>query len=103
MRPIDGLALSAMATYLNAKCKDFASCKPDGTDCDGATLPSSPKFSAQLSAGYEFDIGIHKIGIHGSASYRSGTCYSPMNVSYLSQEGYWLFDSHVNFGITDNV
>lgn len=66
VRPVQGLHLSASATYLKSKVTGDYSATPDGSavynaagytgNFRGSTLPYTPKFSAALDAQYEFPV-----------------------------------------------
>lgn len=66
VRPVDGLNLSASATYLKSKVTSNYSATPDGLavynasgytgNFKGSALPYTPKFSANFDAQYEFPV-----------------------------------------------
>lgn len=66
VRPIDGLNLSASATYLKSKVSGNYSATPDGSlvynaagytgNFKGSELPYTPNFSANVNAQYEFPV-----------------------------------------------
>ena len=66
VRPIDGLNLSASATYLKSKVSGNYSATPDGSlvynaagytgNFKGSELPYTPNFSANFNAQYEFPV-----------------------------------------------
>lgn len=66
VRPMEGLNLSASATYLKSKVSGDYSATPDGSavynasgytgNFRGSQLPYTPKFSAALDAQYEFPV-----------------------------------------------
>jgi iron complex outermembrane receptor protein len=101
--PVDGLTLGGTFAYLNSKYRDFPNCTPAGGNCTGNRLPNAPRFSTQLMASYAFDLGDHTVTLSGNGSYRSAIDFSAMNVSYLRQDPYWLFDARASVGVTKNI
>lgn len=62
IRPMRGLNFSASASYLDSKAKNV----PVGAGFADFVLPNAPKFSSNVSARYEFDLGPGKASIFGS-------------------------------------
>ena len=80
-RPVEGLTLSANATYLKSKVKSNYSATPDGLavynasgytgNFRGSVLPYTPKFSGSVDAQYEFPVSSDWNGfVGGTATYQ---------------------------------
>jgi iron complex outermembrane receptor protein len=90
-RPMQGLTLSANATYLNSKVTSSYTATPDGLkvynaagytgNFQGSVLPYTPKFSGSVDAQYEFPVSSNlKAFLGGTVTYQgkeNTTFYTP--------------------------
>lgn len=113
VRPIEGLNLSASATYLNSKVSGDYSATPDGSlvynaagytgNFKGSQLPYTPKFSANFDAQYEFPMTQNfNAFVGGTAVYQGKQNTTFTNASLPADDfeirGYTTFD--LRAGIT---
>lgn len=114
-RPMDGLTLTAIGSYLDARydkfptaavSNGFAAFTPNKT-CVGPTcttnaagnyLNDASKWSGLLGADYTAGIGRYEAQFHIDYSYRSRRYFDPSNIRIASQRGYGLVNANMSFG-----
>lgn len=99
LKPMRRLTMGVNFSVLSSRYTDYPDCTADGSSCTGNHLPNAPKFSGALRAAYDFPVEGHLVTIQGTANYRSSIDYSPTNVAYLRQSGYWLLGSRADVGL----
>ena len=100
--PLDGLTLSANATYLDAKfTKPFL---PLGFDLEGRQVARAPKISGNLAFDYSAPIGDgFKLGLGGNVTY-SGRFFANNGtaIDYV-QRRFATLDGRISFGAENNA
>jgi outer membrane receptor protein involved in Fe transport len=115
-RPVDGLRISASATYLKSKVTSNYSSTPDGLtvynaagytgNFKGSKLPFTPEFSATLDAQYEFPVSSSwNAFVGGGLTYQTSqntTFVNPgLPASDFEIDGYALLDLRAGISSED--
>lgn len=110
-RPVDGLTLSAAATYLDAKVKNYEGTigffiddlglrQPITASFSGVQLPFAPKFQYSLRADYEFPIsdgmkGYFGAGMNGQSKSIGILTVSPADRDIYKIKAYELINANI--------
>ncbi|MFW2829428.1 TonB-dependent receptor [Sphingomonas sp. ID0503] len=105
-QPVTGLQISAAATYINTKIKEFVGFNQSGvlSDYSGFRFPFSPKLSIVAAADYEFPVSdtLHAfVGV--SSLSNSSTTASIGDIPQLRIKGYTLVDARLGLKSPDDV
>lgn len=101
-KPIDALTLTGNIGYLDAKYKDFfGDIYSTGTPVDATFLKlrRAPKWTWNLGATYEADIGPGKAWISGSVHYIGGHEITFLNNPNIRNDGQYIVDASINYQI----
>ena len=101
-RPVDGLTLSANATYLKSKVTSNYSTTPDGLavynaagytgNFKGSELPYTPKFSGSFDAQYEFPVSNSWNAFVGGTVTYQGTENTTFHTNVLLAQDFFIKD-----------
>ena len=101
MRPLAGLSLTASASYVDAKFRNFPNAQgPTGPrDLSGQPLTDAPKFSASLAGRYEIPVSAGlKAFIAGDIFYRSSAFTELTYDPNLVQGAYTKINARIGLG-----
>lgn len=116
-RPSRGLKFGANLAYLHGEYGDLNLCVDALGACTitvggatvlnpatnlnlkGNTIARAPTLSTLFSADYKADLGNGAISIHGEATYRSRTYFSPYQLDIQSSSPYWLANSSIRYDL----
>ena len=102
VRPIPELTLSAQAGLLRTKLVEYVPGIAAGLpDYSGNQLAMAPKTTLSLNADWRHPVGPGELGIQFNANYRSHQFFDNTNSPYAAQDGYWLENLRVSYGIQD--
>ena len=97
-RPVDGLYLSAFATYLDSKVKDVS--LPSGRVTD-ARMPQAPKLSIGGLIRYEMPVGDGTLALQTDWKYDSSQYFSTFNAPVDRQAARIVGNARVSYAFAD--
>lgn len=103
-RPVEGLSLTAAASYIDAKFRSFPNAEgPAGPrDLSGQPLTDAPKFSLSIAGRYEVPVSQNlKAFIAGDVFYRSSAFTELTYDPNLTQEAYTKINARIGLGQID--
>jgi len=95
-RPVDGLNLQAVLSYLDADYLDYMS---GGVDLSATNFSYAPEWTVSFTPSYEFPIGqgvFDTLRLQGQWEYRSRYLAGAQDVPEMMQPGYSVFDAQVS-------
>jgi len=100
--PIPDLTLSAQLGLVRATLKEFVADRdPAAPDYSGNRLPLAPRVSASLVADWKHDLGPGVLEVQANANYKSFVYFDVSNGPYATQDGYWLANVRVAYGLEE--
>lgn len=103
VRPVPELTLSAQAGLLRTKLVEYVPGVAAGLpDYSGNQLAMAPKTTLSLTADWRHPVGPGEFGIQLNANYRSHQYFDNSNDPFVGQDGYWLENLRVSYGIKDS-
>lgn len=102
VRPVPQLTLTANLGLLKARLDEFVSSRdPSQPDHSGNRLANAPKVSTTLLADWRQPVGAGTLNVQVNGNYRSKQFFDVSNNPYAVQNGYWLVNARLGFGIED--
>lgn len=95
-RPVDGLNLQAVLSYLDADYLNYVS---GGVDLSATNFSYAPEWTVSFTPSYEFPIGqgvFDTLRLQGHWEYRSRYLAGAQDVPEMMQPGYSVFDAQVS-------
>ena len=97
VRPVTGLSLSATATYLDAKYRNFFT----SIDVSGLQVQRQPKWQWRLTPMYEYEFGSAKAAVFTTLSYIGNRFSDPENTQLLPR--FYKLDAGVSLALDKNL
>lgn len=107
IKPTDALTLGANVSLLDPEYGEFITIDPDHPllgyqNLKGNQLVRAPKFTANVSAAYTFDLeSLGSLTARTNYYYRSRAYFTPYNDNAVSQEGFGLWNASLQFDSSD--
>jgi outer membrane receptor protein involved in Fe transport len=100
--PIAGLQLTASGGFLNARYREFID--PTNNDADNRRLPSSPTYTYNLGAGYEFPVGnMGDLRLHAEWAGRGKSATDVVNTRELDRSKSGELAAQITWALSDGV
>jgi len=94
-----GLLLSGGFGYTDATFDEFENCSGPGVDdnCNGNRLTRAPKYTANVSAQYTFELGDGELVMRGGYAYRGDLFFNAQNTLNSLNDSYGILKARISY------